>query len=114
VILSFLDPIGREIIRVIELVASLSVITAVASMVAALMALWVMQVTTQGAGLCTPNARWTLLLRVSFAFLSLVLALNAVTPFVTPDPPWLANLPLVVSIMILLVSFGVLHKTNDQ
>jgi hypothetical protein len=30
------------------------------------------------------------------AALAIFLMLNAVTPFITPDPPWLANLPLVV------------------
>ena len=32
--------------------------------------------------------------------------LNGVTPFITPDPPWLANLPLVVAIMAFLLAFG--------
>ena len=31
--------------------------------------------------------------------------LNAVTPFITPDPPWLANLPLVVATMAFLLAF---------
>jgi hypothetical protein len=31
--------------------------------------------------------------------LAIFLMLNAVTPFITPDPPWLANLPLVVAIV---------------
>jgi hypothetical protein len=35
--------------------------------------------------------------------------LNAVTPFITPDPPWLANLPLVVAIMAFLLAFGLSH-----
>jgi hypothetical protein len=35
--------------------------------------------------------------------------LNAVTPFITPEPPWLANLPLVVAIMAFLLAFGLAH-----
>jgi hypothetical protein len=35
--------------------------------------------------------------------------LNAVTPFITPDPPWLANLPLVIAIMTFLLAFGLSH-----
>ena len=35
--------------------------------------------------------------------------LNAVTPFITPDPRGLANLPLVVAIMAFLLAFGLLH-----
>ena len=34
-------------------------------------------------------------MRADSAF-AIFLMLNAVTPFITPDPPWLANLPLVV------------------
>ena len=45
------------------------------------------------AGLDTgPSARLALAQRI--AALAIFLMLNAVTPFITPDPPWLANLPL--------------------
>ena len=40
--------------------------------------------------------------------------LNAVTPFITPDPPWLANLPLVVAIMAFLVAFGLSHIRAER
>ena len=40
--------------------------------------------------------------------LAIFLMLNAVTPFITPDPPWLANLPL-VAIMAFLLAFGLSH-----
>ena len=36
-------------------------------------------------------------MRADFAF-AIFLMLNAVTPFITPDLPWLANLPLVVAL----------------
>ena len=37
--------------------------------------------------------------------------LNAVTPFITPDPPWLANLPLVVAF---LPAFGLSHIRDER
>jgi hypothetical protein len=40
--------------------------------------------------------------------------LNAVTPFITPDPPWLANLPLVVAIMAFLLAFGLSHIRAER
>ena len=48
---SFLDPVGRAIIVTIEAVISLSAITSLLSLSAALVATWVMQVTTHQAGL---------------------------------------------------------------
>ena len=40
--------------------------------------------------------------------------LNAVTPFITPDPPWLANLPLVVAIMAFLLACGLSHIRAER
>ena len=42
------------------------------------------------------------------------LRLNAVTPFITPDPPWLANLPLVIAIMAFLLAFGLSHIRAER
>jgi hypothetical protein len=106
---SVLDPLGRAIIAVIEMVISLSAITSLLSLSAALVATWVMQVTTRQAGLDTPSARLALAQRIALAALAIFLMLNAVTPFITPDPPWLANLPLVVAIMAFLLAFGLSH-----
>lgn len=39
--------------------------------------------------------------------------LNALTPFITPDPPWLANLLLVVAIMAFLLAFGLSHVARS-
>jgi divalent metal cation (Fe/Co/Zn/Cd) transporter len=74
---------------------------------AALVATWVMQVNTHQAGLDSPTAQ--LAQRIALAALAIFLMLNAVTPFITPDPPWLANLPLVVAIMAFLLGFGLSH-----
>jgi hypothetical protein len=65
-----------------------------------------MQVTTRQAGLGSSIARLALAQRIALA---IFLMLNAVTPFITPDPPWLANLPLVVAIMAFLLAFGLAH-----
>ena len=40
--------------------------------------------------------------------------LNAVTPFIMPDPPWLANLPLVIAIMTFLLAFGLSHIRAER
>ena len=111
---SFLDPLGRTVIAAIETVISLSAITSVLSLSAALVATWVMQVTTHQAGLGTPSARLALAQRVALAALAIFLMLNAVTPFITPDPPWLANLPLVVAIMAFLLAFGLAHIRAER
>jgi hypothetical protein len=65
-----------------------------------------MQVTTRQAGLGSSIARLALAQRIALA---IFLMLNAVTPFIPPDPPWLANLPLVVAIMAFLLAFGISH-----
>jgi hypothetical protein len=48
------------------------------------------------------------------AALAIFLMLNAVTPFITPDPPWLANLPLVIAIMAFLLAFGLSHLRAER
>jgi divalent metal cation (Fe/Co/Zn/Cd) transporter len=111
---SFLDPVGRAVIDTIETVISLSAITSLLSLSAALVATWVMQVTTHRAGLGTPSARLALAQRIALAALAIFLMLNAVTPFITPDPPWLANLPLVVAIMAFLIAFGLSHIRAER
>ena len=73
-----------------------------------------MQVTTHRAGLNTPNARLALARRIALAALAIFLMLNAVTPFITPDPPWLANLPLVIAIMAFLLVFRLSHIRAER
>jgi hypothetical protein len=46
-----------------------------------------MQVTTHQAGLDSSVARLALAQRIALAALAIFLMLNAVTPFITPDPP---------------------------
>ena len=72
------------------------------------------QVTTHQAGLGSPLARLALAQRIALAALAIFLMLNAVTPFITPDPPWLANLPLVVAIMTFLLAFGLSHIRAER
>ena len=111
---SFLDPVGRAVIATIEKVISLSAITSLLSLSAALVATWVMQVTTHQAGLDSSIARLAMAQRIALAALAIFLMLNAVTPFITPDPPWLANLPLVVAIMAFLLAFGLSHIRAER
>jgi hypothetical protein len=101
---------------IIETVISLSAITSLLSLSAALVATWVMQVTTtHQAGLDSSIARLALASqRIALAALAIFLMLNAVTPFITPDPPWLANLPLVIAIMAFLLAFGLSHIRADR
>ena len=73
---SFLDPLGRTVIAAIETVVSLSAITSLLSLSAALVATWVMQVTTHQAGLSTPSARLALAQRIALAVLAIFLMLN--------------------------------------
>jgi hypothetical protein len=40
--------------------------------------------------------------------------LNAVPPFITPDPPWLANLPLVIAIIAFMLAFGLSHIRAER
>jgi divalent metal cation (Fe/Co/Zn/Cd) transporter len=111
---SVLDPLGRAVIATIETVVSLSAITSLLSLSAALVATWVMQATTHQAGLGSSIARLALAQRIALAALAIFLMLNAVTPFITPDPPWLANLPLVVAIMAFLLAFGLSHMRAER
>ena len=66
------------------------------------------------AGLNSSIARLALAQRITLAALGIFLMLNAVTPFITPDPPWLANLPLVVAIMAFLLAFGLSHIRAER
>lgn len=46
--------------------------------------------------------------------LAVALAFNAATPFITPDPPWLSDVPVVFAIMMLLIIIGLLHKIQSE
>lgn len=73
----------------------------------------VIQVHHDQAGLGSSIARRALAQRIALAALAIFLMLNAVTPFITPDPPWLANLPL-VAIMAFLLAFGLSHIRAER
>jgi hypothetical protein len=81
---------------------------------AALVATWVMQVTTQQAGLDSSIARLALAQRIALAALAIFLMLNAVTLFITPDPPRLSDVPVVFAIMMLLIIIGLLHRIQSE
>ena len=46
--------------------------------------------------------------------LAVALAFNAATPFITPDPPWLSDVPVVLAIMMLLIIIGLLHRIQSE
>ena len=39
---------------------------------------------------------------------------NAATPFITPNPPWLSDVPVVFAIMMLLIIIGLLHRIQTE
>ncbi len=52
--------------------------------------------------------------RVTIGCLAVALAFNAATPFITPDPPWLSDVPVVFAIMMLLIIIGLLHRIHSE
>jgi hypothetical protein len=112
--LSVLNEIGQSIIATVELIVSLAAFHAVVSIVTVFIAVWVMQATTRGAGFGSRRARLLLAQRVTIGCLAVALAFNAATPFITPDPPWLSDVPVVLAIMMLLIIIGLLHRIQTE
>lgn len=83
-----LDLFGRAVIAAIEQYISLASAVAIVSALAALVLVYILH-TVQG-----------LLSRSVCALAAGSLALNAVTPYITIDPPWLAALPLSLAALI--------------
>lgn len=111
---SFLDSLGQRIIVKIERVTGLSTIISLMSLSAALVAAWVMRVTGRQAGSRSSVPRLALAQRIGLAMLAISLMLNAVTPFITSDPPWLASLPLIAAIIGFLLCFGLSQTRAKQ
>ena len=112
--LHFLDRYGHIVIREIETVGSLAAVTALVSFGGALIAVWTMQRTTALASWRTRAGRVLMLQRVFLAFTAMSVGLNALTPFITPDPPWLAMLPLVLAISFALLIFGLRYQPSQD
>lgn len=112
--LTFLDPIGHAVIRSIELFVSLSTLTSGLSLIAAVICVWTMQVTTRDFGTRTGEERMALIQRIAIALIAVFLVINAITPFITPDPPWLANLPLVIAIGLFMLVFGITYRRKEK
>jgi hypothetical protein len=47
---------------------------------------------------------------VRIGCLALALAFNAATPLITPDPPWLTDVPSVFAVMMLLIIIVLLDR----
>ena len=64
---------------------------------------------------CSSARAWLILAqRVTIGCLAVALAFNAATPFITPDPPWLSDVPVVFAIMILLTIISLLHQIQSE
>jgi len=111
---SALNEIGQSIVGLVETIVSLAALHAGVSIITVFVAVWVMQATTQGAGLCSRRARLLLAQRITIGCLAVALAFNAATPFITPDPPWLSDVPVVFAIMMLLIIIGLLHRIRSE
>ena len=110
---SALNEVGEAIIGAVETIVSLCALHAIVSVITVFIAVWVMQATTQGAGLGSRRARLLLAQRVTIGGLAVALAFNTATPFITPDPPWLSDVPVVFAIMMLLIIIGLLHRMKS-
>jgi len=73
-----------------------------------------MQATTRGARPGSRRARLLLAQRVTIGCLAVALAFNAATRFITPDPPWLSDAPVVFAIMMLPIIIGVLYRIQND
>ena len=60
------------------------------------------------------SARLLLAQRITIGSLAVALALNAATPFIAPDLPWLSDVPVVFAIMMLLIIIGLLHRFQSE
>lgn len=112
---SFLDPLGRAVIATIETVISLSAITSLLSLSAALVATWVMQVTPihqarLGSSKCPTGAGAAHRARRA-RDLPDAQCRDTVHH---ADPSWLANPPLLVAIMVFLLAFGLSHIRAER
>lgn len=109
-----LDIWGHYVINLIEKFVSLSTLTAGLSLIAAIVCIWTMQVTTRNAGFHSIHAKIAAVQRGALALIAIFLVLNAVTPFITPDPPWLANLPLVIAVGLFMLVLGLTHLRAER
>jgi hypothetical protein len=89
---------------------SLAALHAGVSIMTVFIAVWV----TRGAGLGSRRARLLLAQRVTIGCIAVALAFNAATPFITPDPPRLSDVPVVFAIMMLLIIIGLLHRIQSE
>ena len=112
--LTFFDPIGRAVIRSIELFVSLSTLTSGLSLIAAVICVWTMQVTTRDFGTRSGEERMAFIQRIAIALIAFFLVINDITPCITPDPPWIANLPLVIAIGLFMLVFGITYRRKEK
>lgn len=112
--LGFLHEYGLALRDALERVGGLAIVTACVSMFGSLVAIWTMQRTTVLASIDTTTGRLLIVQRLLLAATAMSLALNAVTPFITPDPPWLASLPVVLTVTFVLLIFGIMYTRLED
>jgi peptidoglycan/LPS O-acetylase OafA/YrhL len=90
----------------------LALLNSVVSFAGALVSVWTMQRTTAQSDWSTLAGRVLWLQRIMLALAAVSFALNVVTPFITPDPPWLSQLPMAISVTMVLLIYGLWYKPD--
>lgn len=114
--LSWIDQHGHRLMDLLGGEYALAVFSSGASFIGALITVWVMQRTTSytnwGArsdkAIRARRVFW--IQRIMLGVVAVSFALNAMTPFITPDPPWLAYLPIVVSTSLVLLIYAIWYR----
>lgn len=107
---SYLNNYGLAIIAYLSRIGGLAALTAFGSLMGTFTTVWTMQKTTAEASLYTPHGRLLWVQRIFLGGVAVSLSLNTVTPFITPDPPWLSTLPLMVVLPIVILIFGLKYR----
>jgi L-asparagine transporter-like permease len=109
--LSSWNDVGRAIIDDwLNPIVDLATLHAAISWIAALASIWAMQRLTRGAGFRSRHAIMLSLLRLTLGLMALALALAGLTPHITTEPPWLADLPVVVTLLAVLILIPAIYR----
>ena len=85
--------LGDAIVSIVEAIAPLSIVVAATSLAASVVAVYI------------AVSERIVILRIAAFYLAASFSLGAVTPFITMHPPWLAQLPITLSVLVLLLFF---------
>jgi hypothetical protein len=101
--LSRWNDVGRAIVDWLNPIVGLANLHAAISWLAALTAIWSMQRLTRDAGFRSRRVILLSVLRLMLGLMALAFALAGLTPFITSEPPWLADLPIVITMIAVLI-----------